>query len=349
MTIYINGRFLTQKITGVQRYAIEVVKELDKMNLSDEIIILHPNNIIQNLELKNIKLKKIGKLSGQAWEQISLPIYLKKHKAKVLLSMCNLAPIMFPGYVVIHDIAFKTQSKHLDWKFVLWYKIVTRLNIKRYKHIFTVSEFSKKEIMDEYNVNTNSITVTYNSAEHITKVKEDETILKKLNLKSKEFNFSLGSRSYHKNTAYVINLAKNNKDEIFVISGMKNKIFNEVEEEKLENVIYTGYISDNELVCLYKNCKSFIFPSLYEGFGIPPLEAIELGCENVILSSIPVFKEIYGKSVIYVDTSNKMIDISKIDECYEKRNTVIEELLNKYLWNNIAEKIVIELGGKNAN
>lgn len=347
MTIYVNGRFLTQKITGVQRYAVEVVKELDKMNLSDEIIILHPDNIIQNLELKNIKLRKIGKLSGQAWEQISLPIYLKRHNAKVLLSMCNLAPIMFPGNVVIHDIAFKTHSEHLNWKFALWYKIVTRLNIKRYKHIFTVSEFSKKEIMDEYHINENDITVTYNSAEHITKIKDDETILKKLNLKSKEFNFSLGSRSYHKNTEYIIELAKANKDEIFVISGMKNKIFNEVEEEKLENVIYTGYISDNELVCLYKNCKSFIFPSLYEGFGIPPLEAMSLGCKNVILSNIPVLNEIYGKNAIYVDINEKLFNISTILK--QNENSDVEELINKYLWKNVATKIIDKLGGKYAN
>ena len=98
-TIYINGRFLTQKITGVQRYAIEVTKQLEKQN-SDEykFIILAPKkNIIQNIELKNIQIKKIGKFKGYLWEQLSLPLYILLHNKKAkLLNMCNVAPILYP-------------------------------------------------------------------------------------------------------------------------------------------------------------------------------------------------------------------------------------------------------------
>ncbi len=81
-TIYINGRFLTQKITGVQRYAIEVVKQLDKEE-NINFVILCPNEKLENkLELENIKIKNIGKLKGQAWEQISLPLYIIKSGKK---------------------------------------------------------------------------------------------------------------------------------------------------------------------------------------------------------------------------------------------------------------------------
>ena len=107
--IYINGRFLTQNITGVQRYAIEIVKALDKYlsdnDLKDKYIfeIVCPKNIKQKLVLKNIKIKQIGKLKGHLWEQIELPLYVKN---KFLFNFCNCAPLIKKNQTVtIHDIA----------------------------------------------------------------------------------------------------------------------------------------------------------------------------------------------------------------------------------------------------
>ena len=335
MIIYINGRFLAQKVTGVQRYAIETIKEMDKLNLNTEIIILHPKNIINKLELSNIKLQQIGKNTGHLWEQLTLPIYLrKKNKHVKLLSFGNIAPILFPGYVVIHDISFKTHPSHLNWKFVLWYRIITRLNIKRYKHIFTDSEFSKNEILKNYNIKEENITVTYLAAEHIKNIEPDENIIKKLDLENKEFCFSLGSKSPHKNIKYVMQCAKNNPKMIFIVSGAENKIFKEEERENVRNLIFTGYITDNQLVTLYKKCKCFIFPSLYEGFGIPPLEAINVGCKNIFLSDIPVFREIYGDNVNYIK-ENVILKLENEIESIE----IDDKFLSKYTWDKIANKI----------
>lgn len=337
-TIYINGRFLTQKITGVQRYAIEVVKQLDKEE-NINFIILCPNEKLENkLELKNVKIEKIGKLKGQAWEQISLPLYIIRNGRKKLLSLCNLAPILYPSYITIHDIGFKTHGEHLDWKFREWYKIVTKLNIKRYKHIFTVSNFSKNEIIENYNVKPEKITVTYNSAEHLKSVKPDEKILKKLNLEGKEFYFSLGSKSPHKNHKYIEELAKNNADKIFVVTGKNNKIFKDNSEENIKNMIYTGYLTDEEIVTLYKTCKAFIFPSLYEGFGIPPLEAMTVGCKNIMVSDIPVFREIYGNSVKYIKT-----DSNECKQIFQKLNKQQETYENRYSWADVKNKILKQL------
>ena len=86
------------------------------------------------------------------------------------------------------------------------------MNIKRYKHIFTVSNFSKKEIMNNYKISDNEITVTYNSAEHLKEIKEDKEIINRLGLNGKEFCFSLGSKSPHKNHQFIIECAKRNPD-----------------------------------------------------------------------------------------------------------------------------------------
>lgn len=338
-TIYINGRFLTQKITGVQRYAIEIVKQLDKEK-NVKFILLCPNEELKNnIELKNIEIRKIGMLNGQAWEQISLPLYIIKNGRKKLLNFCNIAPILYPGYVTIHDIGFKTHGEHLNAKFRNWYKLVTRLNIKRYKHIFTVSNFSKNEIIENYKVKPENITVTYNSAEHLKGVIPDKTILKRIKVENKDFYFSLGSRSPHKNHKYIEELAKKNPKQIFIVTGNSNKIFEYKDQEDIENIIYTGYLSDEEIAALYKNCKAFIFPSLYEGFGIPPLEAMTMGCRNIYVSDIEVFKEIYGDSVNYINV-NKTV---KLEDIKMSNKQEISDILEKYKWNEVSKKIINNL------
>lgn len=337
--IYINGRFLTQNLTGVQRYAIEIVKQLDKMNVGVKFILLMPKVESKiNIKLDNIEIQKIGKYKGHLWEQMSLPLFIKKNGRNRLLNLCNLAPIMYPGYITIHDISFKTHPEHLNWKFSLWYKIVTLLNIKRYKHIFVVSEFSKKEIIDNYKIDEAKLTVTYNSAEHMRNIIPDENILEKLNLNKKEFYFSLGNKSPHKNFKFIFQCAQNNPDKCFVVSGNENnKIFAKNENKnKPNNLIFTGYITDEEMVALYKKCKAFIFPSLYEGFGIPPLEAINVGCKNVILSNIPVLQEIYGSSVKYFDINNQDNESKNICKLSEKP-IELDDIVSKYIWEKSAK------------
>ena len=119
------------------------------------------------------------------------------------------------------------------------------------------------------------------------------------------------------------------------------------ESEKIENLNFTGYITDNELVALYKKCKGFIFPSLYEGFGLPPLEALTIGCKNVLLSDIPVFKEIYENTVSYVNTNREILKMNGLMKQCE--GNVLKKLLDKYSWKGIATTIIENLGGRNAN
>lgn len=332
MTLYINGRFLTQKITGVQRYALEVLKQIDCMDLPNKVIVLCPKDDLINVpKLENIKILKIGKLKGHAWEQLSLPLFMLRHRQDKLLNMCNLAPILFPGYVVIHDISFKTHPEHLNKKFALWYRFVTKMNIKRYKHIFTVSNFSKNEIISEYVVKDKNITVTYNSAEHMKGIIPNKNIIHRLHLENKKFIFSLGSASPHKNRKFIIECAKNNPNYIFVVTGTNSKSFCDEQYEKSENLIFTGYLNDEEIVALYKSCEAFLFPSLYEGFGIPPLEALVCGCKKIILSNIEVLKEIYQNNGIYFDVKQKSI---KLDEYLNKNKRII--ISENYSWNKIS-------------
>ena len=261
MAIYINGRFLEKNLTGIQRYAMEVTKQLDKMNISEEIYLLKPKKCKYDLNFKNIKIIELNFLNDNLWEQITVPLYLLFKRKSKLLNMCNSAPVLKPGYVVLHDIAFKTRNNHLTKAFIWWYSWITRLNIKRYKKIFTVSNFSKHEIMDVYKIPEQKICIAYPSAENIKNIKEDDSVLAELQLKKQSFVFSLGSKSEHKNHQFIVEMAAKNPDFTFVVSGMtnnrvlKNGINNDV---PLNNIINTGYISDKKLISLYRNCKLFI-------------------------------------------------------------------------------------------
>lgn len=325
-TIYINGKFLCQKITGVQRFAIETIKVLDK-NINTyndiEIIIIAPNGIINDLKLDNIKIISIGGKPNYFWEQITLPKYCKKHKCDDLLNLCNIAPIRFPGSCVIHDLAVIQAKKGYRLIQRLIYRFINKKNIKKYKNIFTDSEVMKNEIINFYKLKKDNITVLRCGFEQVLSFPYEE--VKNL---PEHFYFAVGSQNPNKNFDYIIELAKNNQNKNFVIAGGSGKCFKKMELEAPKNMMFLGYVTDGNLRFCYEKCDGFIFPSLYEGFGIPPLEAIALGCKCVYLSNLPVLKEIYGDIGVSIEDSNyKVLNNYKIVD-----KALKDQLLKKYTW-----------------
>lgn len=347
--IYINGRFLTQNITGVQRYAIEIVKALDKYlndnKLNDEykFEIVCPKNIKQNLNLKNIEIKNFGNLKGHLWEQIELPLYVKN---KFLFNFCNCAPLVKINQIVtIHDVAVCDVPYAYSKFFRIWYKFMYRVLTSRLKKIFTVSEFSKKRLNKYFNIPLERVEVTYNGIDHIKNIKPDEKIFSRFSIEKKNYILAVSSLNPSKNFRLILETAKISPEINFVIAGGTNSnIFKEQGLEITSNVKFIGYVNDEELVALYKYASCFIYPSIYEGFGIPPLEAIYFNCP-VILSNIDVFKEIYMDNVLYCKINDCNILKEKIllilnDERIKKSiNRKEKFLIDKYRWDNI----IIEL------
>ena len=299
MKYYINGRFLTQRITGVQRYAREMTLALDQLlqeKPSDhsEYTILAPKNIIDRLPCKRIQFKVCGHLSGHLWEQIELPYYAKDG---YLLNFCNCAPLIKKNQAVtIHDAAIAAFPAAYSWKFRLWYRIMYTVLGKRLNTIFTVSNFSRSELNKYFGIPKEKIHVTYNGVEHLKAIQPDDRILAKI---PKDYVLAVSSQNPTKNFKLVLEAAEQLPDINFVIAGGSNaKVFNGKEQKTLPNVQYVGYVSDQELVALYCHARVFIYPSLYEGFGIPPLEAMYMGCP-VIVSSIAPLQEICGDAALY--------------------------------------------------
>lgn len=216
MIIYINGRFLSHSITGVQRYAFEIVRSLDEFlsEYSSKIplnfILIAPKNIKHSILLKNIKYIEKGKTTGNLWEQIELPILTANG---FLLNLCNTAPILKKNQTVtIHDVSVYACPDGFSVFFRIWYKILYFILGKRLQHIFTVSKFSAEEIQKYCSISQEKIQVNYLGIDHVLRTEEMETILEKYEIPEKRFVLAVSSLNRNKNFQMVIETAKMKKD-----------------------------------------------------------------------------------------------------------------------------------------
>lgn len=345
MKIYINGRFLSQRITGVQRYAREMVNALDKMlqqnDYKDEWCILAPKGVDVNLSLKKVKVKLCGITTGHIWEQIELPIYARNG---YLVNLCNCAPLIKKRQLVtIHDAAVKAFPKAYSWKFRTWYKFIYTICGKRAERIVTVSNFSRDELNKYFRIDKERIKVIYNGIEHLQQINEDKSIIDDLKLIDKKYVLGVSSKSPSKNFKLILKAAKLLNDVQFIIVGGKNNnIFTNETDEILSNVAYTGYITDEKLVALYRHAGVFVYPSLYEGFGIPPLEAMSQGCQ-VIVSDCASLPEVCGSYAKYCGPEDERKLCREIVESLNDKSKIdysIDYLKGKYSWNKSAKMLV---------
>lgn len=340
----INGKFFSQRITGVQRFEREIVRELDSFCKKNQIIIAVPPNANVDISFSNIKVVKIGHLKGVAWEQISFLLYLLKVKG-IPVNLGNVAPILKPGIVCVHDMMAITNPEWFSKTYVMWLKIVYFFIFRKAERIFTVSEYSKKQLLQCYPKYNNGIVLISEGWEHVLRRMnrenpiEEEKVLSKYGLEKGRFIFSNYQKAAYKNSGWIIEEAKRKKNEIFAVTGWYNsKIHNEKHEEESSNVKVLGYISDNELGILMRNCKAFVFPSFKEGFGLPPLEALASDAK-VVVSDIEVFREIFEDSVYYLNPYSYDFDFDSL--CNEKKDNV--KTLQKYTWRRGAKELYEEL------
>lgn len=333
MKIIVNGRFLMHRITGVERYAREILAELDKIVDMGEIEMAISPEVSELPKYKNIKIIKIGKLKNRLWEHISFPLYVKKRKG-ISLNLCNVAPLLSPGIVCIHDVKIKARPQDFSKRFLLWYNLLFSNTCKKAKKIITVSEFSKKEICKYYNVEPERIVVIPNAWQHYLRIGFDENILNKYKLKKNEYYFSMCSLEPNKNFKWIAEAAIKNPTKIFIVAGSINKtVFAEgLGFECPDNMKLIGYVSDKEAKTLMRDCEAFLFPTFYEGFGIPPLEALSVGCKCVMVSDTEVMHEIFGNSVNYINPYHyEKIDVHEVLHQ--------SSVLSKFSWVTQAKKL----------
>jgi len=341
--ILINGYFHCYKLTGIERYAIEITKRLDRICEKDEISLIIPKNISNVPKYKNINVIEYGIIIKKSiWQLLTLQWFLFINRQYTILEYGNFALPFFPGIVFLHDIyceLFIDDFSSIKEKIIRIYNCWQyRLIAKKSRHIITVSEYSKKEIYSSFNINPARITVIYSSADHFKTIKSDYSVFIEFPIiNEKSFYFSLGSLSKRKNINWIISAARKNPDSFFAISGSSLPTLkaDELDNEIPSNIILLGYLNDEKVKALMHRCKAFILPSYYEGFGLTPLEALSCGAK-IIISNAASLPEIYGNSAHYIDPFNTDIDLDKLlQEPVENS----DKLFEKYSYDKSAKQV----------
>lgn len=341
--IVINARFLTQNITGVQRFAIEISLRLKES--VENIEFVTPSDIRQQKVFVALGAKVIGSHHGHLWEQIDLPKYLKQSGNPLLVNLANMAPLFYKNKIVtIHDVAYKIFPQTYPKTFLLFYSFVIPRLLHINRHVVTVSEFSRDEISRFYDVEKKKISVVHNAVSNIFKPTMSDDLGR--------YFLAVSSMNYRKNFLYILDAftryqQQGGEESLFIIGDLKQKSFNEIDLSQYEDnpqIKFLGRVTDEELVGYYGRALAFIYPSFYEGFGIPPLEAQACHCP-AICADASCLPEVFGDSVLYCNPYDPMSLMDKIkriatDELL--RETLIRKgikNLQRYSWEGSAEKI----------
>lgn len=342
----VNGRYLTQKATGVHRYAFEICNKLHEMGVDFHVAV--PKEIHPDYKF-SFKVVKCGSFNTHLWEQISLPRYLKSIGSPLLISFTGCGPLNYSNQIMtIHDVSHERYPEWFSKNYYRFYHYMMPRIGKKAHAVLTVSEFSKKEIVDTLGINAEKIHVVHSNVPFHNKPSKEEILSFTRNPEAERYILAVSSMDPRKNFIRLVEAFDKIKDKsvkLYII-GMSFKAFNTPDLQKLigENVHLPGYISDEKLQTMYQNALLSVYPSLYEGFGLPPLESMTYGCP-VINSDIPALREVSQDAALYVDPYNVDDITQKIEQLLvdEPLRKELQEKgllqIKKYSWDKSAKQV----------
>ncbi len=335
MNIGIDARLLERRITGIGRVLINYLNEIPFYDKKNKYFLFSysPINYNQNfyINISTIKSKIPQKLFAPIWNNFILPFYLKKYKMDVLFSVNQILPLIkiknCKYIFIVHDVIYKADQDFLPFIYRKYLQFFAYFSVKISDKILTVSDYSKADILKNYKVTEDKIKVILSSINpefkplNLSKSEKDE-FKRAFNL-SENVILYVGMIENRKNIyglikiADIINKRKSKVD--FVLVGKKGygykKIF--IEINKRSYVRYLSDIDDKTLKKLYNVADVFLFPSFYEGFGYPPIEAMQSGLPVVVSKNTSLIE--------IVDSGGIMHDVNDIDSMANDVLRLIED------------------------
>lgn len=307
-SIAVNSRILSNHLTGVQRYLNSILMHWPE----HEYGLVSPS-------------KALDGVKGHAWEQFGLP---RKLNGRVLWSPSNSGPIAVSNQVLtMHDIASIELPEFLNWKFSAWYRFLLPKLTKRVDKIIAISHFTKDRLINHLGVDERKIEVIWNGVDDRFSVRpEEESLLarQKLGLPHGRYFLALGSLEPRKNLKRLLEAWSNVVQELpedvnLILAGAKGKalVFGGLDFGNIpERVFLTGHVPDQLLPGLYSGALGAPYLSVYEGFGLPPLEAMACGAP-VLTGNLTALPEVVGSAGIMVDPYN----VDEISDALKKLAT----------------------------
>jgi glycosyltransferase involved in cell wall biosynthesis len=346
----INGRFLSQTLSGVQRYAWEIVSALDALAieghpLTREVtleIVTPPG--VRDPGLQAIPTRQLGRIGGHVWEQMVLPLHVKGG----LLSLCNTGPLAVRRQVLcIHDLNTRIFPKSYSLPFRMLYRTLIPALGRTVKRLATVSHYSAAEIA-RYGVAPRAkIDVMYNGHEHALRWLPKHSVATQAAAGPNTI-LVVGSPAPHKNVGLLLGMADKLAAlglRVTVVGASDPRIFGAAADisPDASNITWLGRVTDNELAALYKDSLCLAFPSFVEGFGIPAVEAMAWGCP-VITSDRTALPETCGDAALYAspeDGATWLEQFKTLQKDSALRTAMIERgkrQAAKFSWRRSAEQ-----------
>lgn len=295
---FLNGRFLSQKLTGVQRYAREVALALAAMPERPAVTLLAPPGAEGLERFAALDPRVVRGGSGQAWEQVALPLAAREG---TLINLGNTGPLLAGSAqaVVVHDAGVFDTPESYSRAFRAWYRGLQRGLVMRGARILTVSRFSAGRLAQHLGVEAPA---TLEGGEHILREAADPTVLERHGLTAGRYALVVGTGAAHKNLAalHAAMAELKRRGLTLAVAGAKDAAVFRAGSDAPGEVRALGRVSDAELRALYEGALCLLFPSRYEGFGLPPLEAMWCGCP-VIAGPAGAVPEVCGEAALYFD------------------------------------------------
>ena len=309
--IWINARFLARPVSGVERVARElltvVAERLDEngswttpdgRRLSFRLIA--PAASRAESPWPKLRLHRTGAGGGHTWEQTSL---LAATRGEWLVSLCSTGPMLKRRHVIFfHDAQTFAIPENFTWRFRLWYRLLFSVAGRTAAAILTNSDYSRDELVKRIGLDRARITPTWLGVEHVLRVPPDLGVFARHRLPGTQYLLAVSSVNPNKNFSAVLRALESLGADAppCVIAGQRyDRVFGQSRLDT-QRVMHVGYLSDAELFALYARATCLLFPSFYEGFGLPPVEAMALGCPAIV-SNTSVLPEICGDAVLYCD------------------------------------------------